>query len=106
MAAPEIAEGFPGQRIVVLPRSVIAPAEPQPLLGAMIPTDIGYFPKAAGHARERMDGIDSSRADLLRDWQRLVPHAQQRAVPLIQLQAHHRGHPIEHTGGSMESPLF
>jgi AraC-like DNA-binding protein len=60
LAAPEIAEGFPGQRIVVLPRSVIAQAEPQPILGAMIPTDVGYFPKASGHARERGDGIDQA----------------------------------------------
>jgi AraC-like DNA-binding protein len=60
LPAPEIAEGFPGQRIVVLPRSVIAQAEPQPILGAMIPTDVGYFPKAAGHARERSDGIDQA----------------------------------------------
>ena len=60
LAAPEIAEGFPGQRIVVLPRSVVAQAEPQPILGAMIPTDVGYFPKATGHARERMDGIDQA----------------------------------------------
>jgi AraC-like DNA-binding protein len=60
LAAPEIAEGFPGQRIVVLPRSVVARAEPQPILGAMIPTDVGYFPKATGHARERMDGIDQA----------------------------------------------
>src|SRR5688500_9891374 len=38
------------------------------------------------------------------------PHAQRcfdpLPLPLIQLQAHHRGHPMEHTGGSMESPLF
>ncbi len=38
----------------------MAQAEPQPLLGAMIPTDVGYFPKAAGHARERGDGIDQA----------------------------------------------
>lgn len=45
---------------MVLPRSVIAQAEPQALLGAMIPTDVGYFPKATGHARERGDGIDQA----------------------------------------------
>ncbi len=44
----------------MLPRSVIAQALPQPLLGAMIPTDVGYFPKAAGHARARSDGIDQA----------------------------------------------
>lgn len=60
MAAPEIAEGFPGQRIVVLPRSVVVDALPQPLVGAMIPTDVGYFPNAAGHARARSDGIDQA----------------------------------------------
>lgn len=39
---------------------MIAQAEPQPILGTMIPTDVGYFPKAAGHARERGDGIDQA----------------------------------------------
>src|SRR5688500_5139389 len=38
------------------------------------------------------------------------PHAQRcfdpLPLPLIQLQAHHLGRPMEHTGGSMESPLF
>ncbi len=60
MAALEIAEGFPGQRIVVLPRQVIAHALLEPLVGAMVPTDVGYFPKAAGHARARSDGIDQA----------------------------------------------
>ena len=46
--------------MVVLPRRVIAHALPQPLIGAMIPTDVGYFPKAAGHARARSDGIDQA----------------------------------------------
>jgi AraC-like DNA-binding protein/mannose-6-phosphate isomerase-like protein (cupin superfamily) len=60
MAFLERAEGFAGQRIVVLPRSVVAQAEAQPLLGALIPTDVGYFPKASGHARERTEGIDQA----------------------------------------------
>lgn len=60
LAATEIADGFPGQRIVVLPRSVVAQALPHPLLGGMIPTDVGYFPKATHHARERQEGIDQA----------------------------------------------
>jgi AraC-like DNA-binding protein len=60
MAVLERAEGFPGQRIAVLPRSVVAQAEAQPLLGTLIPTDVGYFPKAVGHARERTEGIDQA----------------------------------------------
>ncbi len=60
MSVEERAEGFPGQRIVVLPRAVVARAEEQPLLGAMIPTDVGYFPKAGGHARARTEAIDQA----------------------------------------------
>jgi hypothetical protein len=56
----EIADGFPGQRMVVLPRAIVAKAEPQPILGSLIPTDVGYFPTAAGHARERLEGIDQA----------------------------------------------
>lgn len=45
---------------MVLPRSVTAHAEAQSLLGTIIPTDVGYFPKASGHARQRTDGIDQA----------------------------------------------
>ena len=57
---PQKGEGFPGQRIVVLPRSVVARAEKQKLLSGLIPTDAGYFPKAAGHRRERASGVDQA----------------------------------------------
>jgi len=53
-------EGFPGQRIVVLPRSVVARAETNPLTSGLIPTDVGYFPAAAGHVRERLRGVDQA----------------------------------------------
>jgi AraC-like DNA-binding protein len=46
-------EGFPGQRIVVLPRSVVLAAQEHPLTDGLMPTDVGYFPRAAGHLRER-----------------------------------------------------
>ncbi len=60
MAALEIAEGFPGQRIVVLPRAVTSRAEAHGLLGSLLATDVGYFPKARGHARARLVGIDQA----------------------------------------------
>jgi AraC family transcriptional regulator of arabinose operon len=53
-------EGFPGQRIVVLPRKVVAKALEHPLLHGLLPTDVGYFPKAAGHLRERTEGVDQA----------------------------------------------
>ena len=49
-------DGFPGQRIVVLPRAIVASAMGQPLLQGLFPTDAGFFPKASGHLRERSEG--------------------------------------------------
>jgi AraC-like DNA-binding protein len=48
-------EGFAGQRLVVLPRPILASALKHPLLAPLIPTDAGYYPKAKGHTcvRER-----------------------------------------------------
>jgi len=53
-------EGFPGQRIVVLPRAVLAQAGQQPLLRGLMPTDVGYFPGASGHRRERTQGVNQA----------------------------------------------
>lgn len=56
----EKGEGFPGQRIVVLPRTVVARALEHPLLRTLLPTDVGYFPTASGHWRERPVGAEQS----------------------------------------------
>lgn len=53
-------EGFPGQRIVVLPRSVVANARSHRLMSGLVPTDIGFFPHARGHLRERLSGVDQA----------------------------------------------
>ena len=53
-------DGFPGQRIVVLPRSVISHAQKQTLTAGLLPTDAGYFPRAAGHLRERSEAVDQA----------------------------------------------
>lgn len=60
MNRPEKGEGFRGQRIVVLPRTVAARARHQPLLTGVFPTDVGYFPRARGHLRERPAGVDQA----------------------------------------------
>lgn len=49
-------EGFAGQRLVVVPRPVLAKALPNPLLRHLLPTDAGYYPKAVGHACSRERG--------------------------------------------------
>jgi AraC family transcriptional regulator, arabinose operon regulatory protein len=48
-------EGFIGQRLVVVPRPILATVSRHPLLRNLLPTDAGYYPKATGHecARER-----------------------------------------------------
>lgn len=54
-------EGFEGQRAVILPRRILAKycCTNSLISGAYI-TDIGYYPKARHHYRERMDGIDQN----------------------------------------------
>ena len=48
-------EGFPGERLVVVPRPVVSIAIRQPLLTNLLPTDAGFYPRASGHkcTRER-----------------------------------------------------
>ena len=58
--AREKGEGFPGQRIVVLPRTVVRRAAKHPVLGGLLPSDIGYFPHAVGHRRERPAGAEQA----------------------------------------------
>src|SRR6266478_4476184 len=60
MNRTEKGEGFPDQRIVVLPRDVVAKARKRPLLRGLLPTDIGIFVRAKGHLRERRVGIDQA----------------------------------------------
>jgi hypothetical protein len=60
MNRPEKGEGFPGQRIVVLPRPVVERVAKHVLLAGLLPTDVGYFPHARGHLRERPAGVDQA----------------------------------------------
>lgn len=49
-------EGFAGQRLVVLPRPIMATALRHPLLRNLLPTDAGYYPRASGHVCVREHG--------------------------------------------------
>jgi AraC family transcriptional regulator, arabinose operon regulatory protein len=54
------AQGFSGQRIVVFPPSVVAAALKQRLLCNLLPTDIGFYPRAKEHFMERSERVDQS----------------------------------------------
>lgn len=52
-------EGFEGQRAVILPRKIVAEGcAGDPVIGGAYVTDIGYYPKARYHFRQRLHGID------------------------------------------------
>ncbi|GAA2025433.1 AraC family transcriptional regulator [Pseudokineococcus marinus] len=53
-------DGFPGQRLRVLPRPVVAAALRQPVTADVVVTDAGYFPRAAQHGRSRASGADEA----------------------------------------------
>lgn len=53
----KIKDGFQGERSVVLPQSVIQEMENHPLSAILHPTDIGYYPQARYHFRERPEPI-------------------------------------------------
>ncbi|MEO5995808.1 MAG: AraC family transcriptional regulator [Chitinophagaceae bacterium] len=52
-------EGFEGQRAIILPRKILAKyCCVNPLIAGVYITDIGYYPKAKYHYRERLHGCD------------------------------------------------
>lgn len=53
---PTRREGFPGQRMRVLPRPLVEAALAAPVTGQLVVTDVGCFPRAASHGRGRPRG--------------------------------------------------
>lgn len=51
-------EGFLGERMIVLPTEAFQEYVSHPLVRRMYLTDVGFFPKAANHFRERAEGIE------------------------------------------------
>lgn len=57
IAGPRIRDGFPGQRMVVLPRPIVRSwLRGNPLID-VIPSDVGHFPHAKWHFVERTEGV-------------------------------------------------
>jgi AraC-like DNA-binding protein/mannose-6-phosphate isomerase-like protein (cupin superfamily) len=54
--ADAIREGFPGQRLTVIPASVVRQAMRLPIVRELYVTDIGHFPVAPGHFVRRSRG--------------------------------------------------
>ncbi len=52
-------EGFKGQKAIVVPRKILSKyCEPDKIISSLYITDIGYYPKAKFHYRERPHGAD------------------------------------------------
>lgn len=54
------ADGFPGQRLCVVPQPQVRAALDDPITRRLTVTDAGYFPHAAGHRRVRARGVDET----------------------------------------------
>ena len=50
-------DGFNGQRAIVLPSKIVKTCEASVLVNQLFITDIGFYPKAKFHYRERLTGI-------------------------------------------------
>ena len=58
MANLKIRDGFTGERSLIMPEMVLKEAKHDPVLSTLHITDIGYYPHATYHYRERIDPID------------------------------------------------
>lgn len=54
----KLKDGFSGERALVLPRMIVEKMERDPLCSMLHITDIGYYPKAKHHFRERTEPIN------------------------------------------------
>ena len=50
-------EGFSGERTIILPQIIVERSQKDPLLSSLYITDIGYYPNAYNHYRERKTPI-------------------------------------------------
>ena len=54
----KIKNGFQGERSLVMPEMILDLADSDPVLRTLHITDIGYYPHATYHYRERTEPID------------------------------------------------
>lgn len=55
-----IPEGFPGQRLIVMPRPAVRAALSRPGTDHLVVTDCGSYPRAHSHGMSRPDGVDEA----------------------------------------------
>jgi AraC family transcriptional regulator, arabinose operon regulatory protein len=60
MQAERRCEGFAGQRLIVVPRSITRRAAAVETLAPLFPTDVGWYPKCSGHYKERPEGCSQA----------------------------------------------
>ncbi len=60
MSALHKADGFEGQKLLVLPEQQLEAMAGHPLIEPLFVTDIGFFPHAQGHYRERPGGCEAA----------------------------------------------
>ncbi|NQX30052.1 AraC family transcriptional regulator [Microbacteriaceae bacterium VKM Ac-2854] len=53
-------DGFPGQRLRVLPKPLVSAALQAPITDRLLVTDAGHFPHAAAHGRSRSRGAEEN----------------------------------------------
>lgn len=53
-------DGFEGERLHIVPRSMVRAALEQPVIGELVVTDCGFFPSARFHRRSRSAGAGES----------------------------------------------
>lgn len=53
-------EGFEGQRAIVLPKKILELSADTPPVSTLYVTDLGFYPRAAHHYRERPQGISQN----------------------------------------------
>lgn len=53
----KLREGFKGERAIVIPRMIVEKMEKDSLLSLLYVTDIGFYPQAAHHYRERKEPL-------------------------------------------------
>ena len=54
----QLKDGFAGQDMYVVPRPILSEAARHPLVRPLYPTDIGWFPSATHHYRDRKNGAN------------------------------------------------
>ncbi|MGI6243015.1 MAG: helix-turn-helix domain-containing protein [Prevotella sp.] len=56
----KLKDGFTGERCIVLPKMIIEMEQADPLVSSLYITDIGYYPAASHHYRERKKPIEQN----------------------------------------------